>query len=104
MIQKNTPENADNINAPVDGKIMFSNPSIESVLLTLKPGEIIPEHTNPANVLFVGITGQATIINQQKEEIILHGCETLFVTSEEPRSMINNTEKEVKVMVVKIHG
>ena len=101
MIKKNTPELAEKVKAAVDGRIMFSNSKAECILLTLKPGEVIPEHNNPFDVLFIGMEGLATvIIGNQKLE--LEPKQTLFITSEEPRQMENHTANPIAVMVVKI--
>ncbi len=101
MIKKNTPEQAEKVKAAVDGRIMFSNPKAEAILLSLNPGEIIPEHTNPFDVLFIGMEGVATLksVNQTLE---LEPKQTLYVTNEEPRQMENHTDDPIVVMVVKI--
>ncbi len=101
MIKKTTPEKAEKVNAAVDGRIMFSNPKAECILLIIKPGEIIPEHTNPFDVLFVGMEGIATV-KSGIQTLELEPKQTLFVTSEEPRQMENHTDKAITVMVVKI--
>ncbi len=55
MLAKNTKSLAKRVNSGVDGRIMFRNETSEPVLLTLKPGEIIPEHNNPFDALFIVI-------------------------------------------------
>jgi quercetin dioxygenase-like cupin family protein len=101
MIRKTTPKQAEKVNAAVDGRIMFSSPRAESILLTLKPGEVIPEHTNPFDVLFIGMEGLAIVISGD-QKLELEPKQTLFVTSEEPRQMENHTDNPIAVMVVKI--
>jgi quercetin dioxygenase-like cupin family protein len=101
MIRKTTPEHAETVKAAVDGRIMFSSPRAESILLTLKPGEVIPEHTNPFDVLFIGLAGTATLKSNDKI-LTLEPKQTIFITSEEPRQMENHTDKPIAVMVVKI--
>jgi len=101
MIKKNTPEQAEKVKAAVDGRIMFGNPKAECILLTLKPGEIIPEHTNPFDVLFIGMEGIATVISGN-HTLELEPKQTLFVTGAEPRQMENHTDYPLSVMVVKI--
>lgn len=101
MIKKTTTEQAEKVKAAIDGRIMFSSPKAECILLTLKPGEIIPEHTNPFDVLFIGLTDTATVKSSDKI-LTLESKETLFVTSEEPRQIENQTDKPITVMVVKI--
>jgi quercetin dioxygenase-like cupin family protein len=101
MIKKNTPEQAEKVKAALDGRIMFSNPKAEAILLSLNPGEIIPEHTNPFDVLFIGMEGVATL-KSGNQSLELEPKQTLFVTSEETRQMENNTDDSIAVMVVKI--
>ena len=100
MIRKTTPEQAEKVNAAVDGRIMFSSPRAESILLTLNPGEVIPEHTNPFDVLFIGLAGTATVKSSDKI-LTLEPIQTIFITSEESRQMENHTDKPIAVMVVK---
>jgi quercetin dioxygenase-like cupin family protein len=101
MIKKTTAEQAEKVKAGIDGRIMFSNSKAECILLSLKPGEIIAEHTNSFDVLFIGMEGMATLKNGN-QTITLEPKETLFVTREEPRKIENQTDKPITVMVVKI--
>ncbi len=55
MILKNTPGEASQADAPIDGRIMFSNEKAECILITLRPGEGIPAHKNPLDVVFIGM-------------------------------------------------
>lgn len=55
MISKNTKSLAKKVNSGLDGRIMFRNETSELILLTLIPGEIIPEHNNPFDALFIVI-------------------------------------------------
>lgn len=101
MIRKNTPEQAEKVKAAVDGRIMFSNPKTEVIMLSLNPGEIIPNHTNPFDVLFIGMEGVATL-KSGNQTLELEPKQTLFVASEEPRQMENHSDDPIAVMVVKI--
>ncbi len=100
-MQKTTPQEAARVNAPIEGRIMFSNSRTESILLTLQPGETIPEHQNPFDVLFIGLSGKATLTSGSKS-MTLEPCETVFVTSDEQRQMENKTSDTARVMVVKL--
>ncbi len=101
MIQKNTPEKSQKVQFAVDGRIMFSNSKTESILLTVQPGEQIPEHANPFDVLFIGIQGIASITGQSRS-FTLEPCQTLFISGDEPRQLQNRTSTIVKLMVIKI--
>jgi quercetin dioxygenase-like cupin family protein len=101
MIKKSVPEKALAVPAAIDGRIMHSDPRTEAILLTLKPGEKIPLHKNPFDVLFAGIEGEATLISPTRIETIKPG-ETIFITADEERAWMNNGSEPARVMVFKI--
>jgi quercetin dioxygenase-like cupin family protein len=102
MIIKTIPEKAPKVNAAVDGRIMFSNEKAESILLTLQPSESIPEHTNPFDVLIVGIKGSADL-TAENQNYTLEPCQTIFISSGKTRMISNLSESDpLKVMVVKM--
>lgn len=101
MIQKMTPEKADKVNAAVDGRIMFDSRGIQAILLTLEPGESMPEHTNPFNVLFAGISGRANLVSDRLQWEISPGA-TIYVTAEENRGWINPFDEPCRIMVIKL--
>jgi len=101
MIVKNTPETAPRVAANLNGKIMFSNSRVESILLSLEPGQTIAAHTNPSDVLFIGMMGEAEL-SCGGNLYSLSPFQTLFVSSDESRSMQNTTSSTARVMVVKI--
>lgn len=101
MIKKTTPENAPAVPAAVDGRIMHSDSRAEAILLTLQPGEEIPMHTNPFDVIFAGISGEATLVSPTQNETIKQG-ETIFITADEDRACKNNGNEPVRVLVFKI--
>ena len=101
MIKKTTPAQAKKVDAPVDGRIMHSDSRIETILLTLAPGESMPEHTNPFDVLFICIQGSATLQTGQQKLSISPG-ETIFVTFEEVRGWKNSGSDVCRIMVVKV--
>jgi len=101
MIKKSVPEKAQIVSAAIDGRIMHSDKRAEAILLTLQPGEEIPMHKNPFDVLFAGIEGHATLVSHAQTETVGPG-ETIFVTSDEERAWINNEKEPARVMVFKI--
>ncbi len=80
---------------------MFSNNITKTILLTLQPGEIIPSHQNPFDVVFIGLSGKATLTSEKKN-MTIEPFETVFVTSDEQRQMENLTWEVVRIMVVKL--
>lgn len=101
MIRKTTQTTAPKVPAGVDGRIMHRDSRTEALLLTIAPGEEIPIHKNPFDVLFCGITGKATMVSPSATETIEAG-DTIFITADEDRAWKNNTAMQAKVLVVKI--
>ncbi|MFO7997637.1 MAG: cupin domain-containing protein [Bacteroidales bacterium] len=101
MILKSTPKEAAKVKAPVDGRIMYSEKRTEVILLTLAPGQSLPEHQNPFDVLFIGITGTAIMTTGETLTEISPG-ETIFVSADEQRAWHNPSQGPCRVMVVKI--
>ena len=101
MIIKTKPNDAPKVQAAVDGRIMHSDDRIEAILLTLKPGDEIPLHKNPFDVLFAGIEGSATLVTPS-EEFTIEPSETIFLTSDEDRAWNNQGKVTAIVMVFKI--
>jgi len=101
MIKKTVPEKAPKVQAAIEGRIMHTDKQVEAILLLLQPGEEIPLHKNPFDVLFAGIEGKATLASLSAELEINPG-ETIFVTSEEERALKNTGNKTARVMVFKI--
>ena len=101
MILKSTPKAAATVNAPVDGRIMYSEERTEAILLTLAPGQSLPEHLNPFDVLFIGITGTAAMTTGETLTEISPG-ETIFVSADEQRAWHNPSKKPCRIMVMKI--
>lgn len=100
MIEKTSPLQAPAVAAPVDGRIMHQQESLEVILLTLQPGDSLPLHTNPFDVLFAGIKGSATLLTPHSTYSLQPG-ETLFVSSHEERAWHNNGTQPCQILVIK---
>lgn len=101
MIKKTVPRQAQAVEAAVNGRIMHKGNTLEVILLSLKPGEIIPLHLNPNDVIFAGIQGIATLVTPQQSHTLEAG-ETMFISADEQRSWQNNSPEICMVMVIKI--
>ncbi len=101
MIQKNTHEHAEKVPADIDGRIMHRKENLEVILLTLKPGDSVPLHKNPFDVLFAGLAGSANLISNKPTETI-HPGETIFVSREEDRGWENRGRETCRIFVIKI--
>ena len=101
MIIKNSPEKAPKVDASVDGRIMYSESRLEAILLRLAPGETMPAHKNPFDVLFIGIEGKASMVAEDRRLDISPG-ESIFITAEEKRGWQNTSDSPCRIMAVKI--
>lgn len=101
MIIKSVPEEAPAVPAAVEGRIMHSDSRAEAILLTLQPGEEMPMHKNPFDVLFAGIKGEALMVCTDQTITIIPG-ETIYVTADEDRAWQNNGQVEAQILVLKI--
>jgi quercetin dioxygenase-like cupin family protein len=101
MIKKTIPSQAPAVPFSIDGRIMHRSNTLEAILLTLQPGDSIPMHQNPFDVLFAGIEGTATLTTPRRQETIEPG-ETIFVTQEEERGWKNQSQGICRVLVIKI--
>ena len=61
----------------------------------------MPEHTNPFDVLFIGIRGTASMVSGSNQWQISEG-ETIFVSSDEMRGWVNDQSEPCRVMVIKV--
>ena len=101
MIQKMNPAEAPRVKAAVDGRIMFTEERLEAILLTLAPGESMPVHQNPFDVLFACIDGNARLVTAEQEMNITPG-ECIFVTADEARGWENKSANPCRILVIKI--
>lgn len=96
-----TPENAERVPFALNGRKMFSSPTAEIVHLSLKPGETVEKHSNPFDVVFYVLEGEATIEVDGVKAILKTDC-SLEVKRDKPRGMSNNTEKDMRLLVFKL--
>ncbi len=101
MINKTTPARAEKVPVAIDGRIMHRKGNLEVILLTLQPGDTVPLHKNPFDVLFAGISGNARMISGSDPQTIYPG-ETIFVSKEEDRGWENNGKESCRILVIKI--
>ena len=101
MIKKTIPSQAPAVPLSIDGRIMHRSENLEAILLTLQPGDSIPLHQNPFDVLFAGIEGTASLSTPRGQESIAPG-ETIFVSAEETRGWENHGQQACRVLVIKI--
>jgi len=84
-----------------DGRILFRSDKNEIVHITLQPGESIPVHSNPVDVVFFIVEGIATLTMDAETEN-LNTSDTIFVKQGTNRGLANNTDKIVRILVFKM--
>lgn len=94
-------ENAPKVPIELEAHILHSEKPVELVHLKLKPGEQLAEHTNPFDVIFFIIEGSGILtINGESKK--LKANDTLKVTLDKNRGWKNNTEKNLRILVIKL--
>ncbi|MDI3527701.1 MAG: hypothetical protein PWR03_1884 [Tenuifilum sp.] len=85
----------------LDGRIMFSSQKVEMVHLNLKPGEKIPMHSNPFEVVFYLLEGELEL-TVNNDAVALKPDSTVHVGIDENRSLENKADKIARVLVIKV--
>ncbi|MFP4025147.1 MAG: cupin domain-containing protein [Thiohalospira sp.] len=94
-------KNSPKVSIDLEAYILHSEEPVELVHLTLKPGEKLAEHKNPFDVIFFVIEGSG-ILTIHGEPINLKATSTLKVTSDILRGWENNSDKDLKLLVIKL--
>ncbi len=84
----------------IDGRRIYDAPEIGIVNLILKPGEIVPDHKTPMDVLFQIIAGQGTITIGNEAQVVQTG--DLVVSPREiPHGLKADQDSVFSVFVIK---
>jgi quercetin dioxygenase-like cupin family protein len=98
--QLTTFEDAPNVPVNLDGKKMFTSEKLEIVHLTLHPGESIPLHSNPVNVVFFIISGTG-LLEMEHEVIEGKPNSSIFVKAGVQRGWKNSGTDDFRILVIK---
>ena len=101
MIKKCTPDTAEKIQSALNGLIMCRHPRAELILLQLESGEKIEEHTNPFDVIFVGMEGEVKLLSGAHETDVA-ALQTAYIPAGMPRAIHNNINASSRLMVIKL--
>lgn len=85
----------------LEGYILHSGKRLELIHLVLKPGENLSEHTNPFDVIFFVAEGKG-ILSIEGEEVELITNDTIQVSSDKKRGWENNSNKNLRLLVMKL--
>jgi len=85
----------------LEAYILHSEKQIELVHLLLKPGENLAEHKNPFDVIFFVAEGFG-ILSIEGKEFELKMNDVIKVTSDKNRAWKNNTNQDLRLLVIKL--
>ncbi len=85
----------------LEGYILHSEKQIELVHLLLKPDENLDLHKNPFDVIFFVAEGSG-VLSIEGDEFNLKMNDVTKVTSDQNRSWKNNTNKDLRLLVIKL--
>lgn len=85
----------------LNGHILFTSPAYELVHLQLEPGESIPLHSNPFDVVFFVLEGRL-VLTCGEESGILEADSCVSVPSGILRGLSNPGNQAAKVLVNKL--
>lgn len=85
----------------LDAFILHSEDKMELVHLALKPGEDLAEHKNPFDVIFFIAEGSG-ILTVESKEYKLQMNDVTKVTSDKNRGWKNNSQKDLRLLVIKL--
>lgn len=94
-------DEAQHVPFDLDGRFLYRASNYEIVHITLQPGELIPVHTNPFDVVFFIIEGTALLTIETKTDN-LNTNDTIFIRQSVNRGLLNKTDKIVRLLVFKI--
>jgi mannose-6-phosphate isomerase-like protein (cupin superfamily) len=84
----------------IDGKILYSGSRNEIIHLSLSPGEKIPLHDNPVDVIFYILEGSAVLMLESKE-VILNRDSCLLLEKGILRGWHNRSDIYTRLLVIK---
>ncbi len=98
LIDLNT---AEKVAFDLDGRIMFDSEKTQIIHLTLQPGEEIAAHSNPFDVVFYILEGEA-IVSLEEESIIMNENQSFHIKADLKRGCKNASNEILRFLVTKI--
>lgn len=85
----------------VQGKLIIDLPDIGIINLVLKPGEVVPSHKTPVDVLFQVIEGEGTVTVGEESAVVTAG-DIVYSPAHIPHALEASEETEFSVYVMKV--
>ncbi len=93
-------EDAPQVPFKLDGRILFSSEKLELIHLTLQPGEKMEPHSQPFDVVFYVLSGNAILgLEEQSIDGVPGTC--IFIPAGMQRGWKNTGNGEFRVLVIK---
>lgn len=84
----------------IEGYKIHSSASLEVIHLCLQPGQQIPQHANPFDVIVSLIKGEVTL-NVDENKIQLAVYDTTEINKGMDRGFINSGTEEARLIIIK---
>ena len=95
-----TLESAPKVQFNLDGYVMHTSDSLEVIHLCLQPGQAIPQHTNPFDVIACLLEGEVTLLTGDKQvKLKIHNVAEIEKGAE--RGFTNNGILEARLLILK---
>jgi quercetin dioxygenase-like cupin family protein len=86
---------------PFEARRLFGNGAVEMIHIRLEPGQLVPPHDNPDDVLFYVLegTGDLTMEEQSRQ---LDADHLVAIPTGVRRGWANNSKQPLRLLVVKL--
>ncbi len=96
----NTLTNAAKVPFDVEGYLMHTSASLEVIHLCLQPGQAIPPHSNPIDIVACLVEGEATL-HTDKIQVKLELYAVVEIEKDVERGFTNNGKSEARLLIMK---
>ena len=94
--------NAPKVPSGLDAYKMYLSPALDVMHLHLVPGEQVPVHTNPLDVVFCVIQGNV-MLEANGTSIMLNTYDVIEILGGVERGLKNDSDQDLRVLVLKKH-
>jgi len=96
----NTLTNAAKVPFDVEGYLMHTSATLEVIHLCLQPGQAIPPHSNPIDIVACLVEGEATL-QTDKIQVKLELYAVVEIEKDVERGFTNNGKSEARLLIMK---
>jgi quercetin dioxygenase-like cupin family protein len=96
----NTLKTAPKVRFNIEGYVMHTSASLEVIHLCLQPGQAIPLHSNPFDVVACLVEGEATLLMGEKQ-VKLGLYDMAEIEKDDERGFLNSGILETRILILK---